>query len=184
MRYATLTLVPLLLLAACAEQSAAPTAEATVPAAQVGQGPIIHKVAVGGPDICPAYGAHPGCDGNLSLIAIQREDGSVSGQWTDSYGGGFSMHASVDCLLVQVIPGRTTLEAWIGGVVTSPEFAGHRVIMRVRDNGTSMNDPLHDALTRAIVDPENDAANPVSSNCLDKGSIGFTRTPQGQVTIW
>jgi hypothetical protein len=184
MRHTLRILVPVLLLAGCADQAASPMAEANASSAQVGQGRIVHKVSVGGPDICPAFGAHPGCDANLSLIAIQREDGSVSGQWNDSYGGGYSMHANVDCLLVQVIPGRTTLEAWIGGVITSPDLAGHRVIMRVRDNGTSMNDPLPDALSRAIVDPETDAINPVSSNCQDKGLIGLARTPQGQVTIW
>jgi hypothetical protein len=184
MRNVTLLLAPLLLLAACADQAAAPEMQAVAQPAEAGQGPIVHKVAVGGPDICPAFGAHPGCNGNLSLIAMQREDGSVSGEWNDSYGDGFTMHASVDCLLVQVIPGRTTLEAWIGGVITTKEFAGHRVIMRVRDNGTSMNDPLPDALSRAIVDPEQDPFNPVSSNCLDKGLIGLARTPQGQVTIW
>jgi len=184
MRHAILTLVPLLLLAACADQSASPLAEANAPPAQVGGSPIVHRVSVGGPDICgsPQVGSKPGCDANFSLIAMQREDGSVTGQMIDSYSEPRGLHAIVDCLLVQVIPGRTTLEAWIGGVVTSPtNQAGQRVITRVRDNGTSMNDPLPDAIGRAIVAPEEEG---FSSDCQDMAAMGLARTPQGQVTIW
>jgi len=182
MRHTTLTLVPLLLLAGCADQSASPLTEATAPSAQVGQGPIVHRVSVGGPDICSSIGGKPGCDGDFSLIAIQRADGGVAGQLTDQYGDADGLHAVIDCLLVQVIPGRTTLEAWVGGVVTRPDYqAGHRVIARMRDNGTSANDPRPDALSRGIVDPEEEGA---SSNCQDRPALGFGQMPQGQVTIW
>ena len=187
MRHTTLAFVPLLFIAGCADQSASPLAEANAPSAQVSQSPIVHRVSVGGPDQCFWFGLKPGCDGNFSLIAMQREDGSVTGQFTDSYGGPGALHAVVDCLKVQVIPERTTLEAWVGGVVTHPkEAAGHRVITRMRDNGTSMNDPLPDAIARGIVDPEEEG---FSSNCqdyppADGRDMGLARTPQGQVTIW
>jgi hypothetical protein len=183
MRTITLTLVPLLLVAACADQAVSPTTQPEGLSLKAGQGPIVHKVSVGGPDICLSLGyAHPGCDGNFSLIAMQRADGSVTGQMTDQYGPADGLHATIDCLLVQVIPGRTTLEAWVGGVVTRPAYqAGHRIIARMRDNGTSANDPRPDALSRGIVDPEEEGA---SSNCQDMPAIGFGQMPQGQVTIW
>ncbi len=183
MRTITLTLVPLLLVAACADQPASPTTQPEGLSLKAGQGPIVHKVSVGGPDICLSLGyAHPGCDGNLSFIAMQRADGSVTGQMTDQYGPADGLHATIDCLLVQVIPGRTTLEAWVGGVVTRPAYqAGHRIIARMRDNGTSANDPRPDALSRGIVDPEEEGA---SGNCQDMPAIGLGQMPQGQVTIW
>jgi len=183
MRHTLLSLIPLLLVAACAEQAVSPTAQPEGLSLQASEGPILHRVSVGGPDICLSLGyAHPGCDGNFSLIAIQRADGSVTGQMTDQYGPADGLHAEIDCLLVQVIPGRTTLEAWVGGVVTRPAYqAGHRIIARMRDNGTSANDPRPDALSRGVVDPEEEGA---SSNCLDMPAIGFGRMPQGQITIW
>jgi len=183
MRHTVLSLALLLLVTACADQPVSPTTQPEGLSVKAGQGPIVHKVSVGGPDICLSLGyAHPGCDGNFSLIAIQRADGSVTGQMTDQYGPADGLHATIDCLLVQVIPGRTTLEAWVGGVVTRPAYqAGHRIIARMRDNGTSANDPRPDALSRGIVDPEEEGA---SSNCQDRPAIGFGFMPQGQVTIW
>lgn len=186
MRHTILAVVPLLLVAACSDQPVTPTSPGVAPApvAQAAHGPIVHRVSVGGPDICgsPQVGSKPGCDANFSLIATQWEDGSATGQLIDQYGEPGGLHATVDCLLVQVIPGRTTLEAWIGGVVTRPTSqAGQRVITRVRDNGTSMKDPLPDAIGRAIVAPEEEG---FSSDCHDKATMGLARTPQGQVTIW
>ena len=101
-------------------------------------------------------GLKPGCDANFSLIATLWADGSATGQWTDQYGPADGLHAVVDCVKVQEIPERfpVALEAWVGGVVTRPaNKAGHRIITRMRDNGTSAND-RPDALGRGIVDPE------------------------------
>jgi len=183
MRRFVLHLAPLVVLAACADQAVTPTSPSEGLRIEADKGPIVHKVSVGGPDQCLWLGyAHPGCDGNFSIIAIQRADGSVTGQMTDQYGPADGLHAEIDCLLVDVIPGRTTLEAWVGGVVTRPaNQAGHRIIARMRDNGTSMKDPLPDAISRGVVDPEEEGA---SSNCQDKPAIGLGRVPQGQVTIW
>ena len=48
--------------------------------------PIVNRVSVGTPDACLGLaGTHPGCDGNFSLTAIKRADGSVSGQYTDRF---------------------------------------------------------------------------------------------------
>jgi hypothetical protein len=184
MRCTLLSLIPLLVVAACADQSVSPPAEAVAlsPQSVQGQGSIVHRASLGGPDICEAFGATPGCDANFSLVAIQFEDGTVTGQLTDQYGPADGLHAVVDCLHVQIVPGRTTLEAWVGGVVTRPAHqVGLRIIARMRDNGTSTNDPRPDALSRGIVAPEEEG---YSSNCEDMPAIGFGLLWQGQVTIW
>jgi hypothetical protein len=183
MRFTLLYLVPLLAGAACADQSVSPPAEAAALSAQSVAGrPIVHRVSLGGPDFCEHLGATPGCDANFSLIAIQFADGTVTGQLTDQYGPADGLHAVVDCLHVQVVPGRTTLEAWVGGVVTRPVHqVGLRIIARVRDNGTSTNDPRPDAISRGIVAPEEEG---YSSNCQDMPTIGFGALLEGQVTIW
>jgi len=104
--------------------------------------PIVHRVSVGGPDACVAFGFdHPGCNANFSLVAIQFADGSVRGQYTDRLGAGEGFHATVDCLSVV---GNT---AWIGGVIKNGTYPGvvnaigMRVVTRVQDNGTSAKDP-------------------------------------------
>lgn len=102
---------------------------------------VVHKVSAGGDDICEAFGLKPGCDGNFSLTAIQKADGTVSGQWQDVFaGGGNGVHVDVDCLHV--------VGNWavIGGVVThgsvgGTDFTGARALTAVVDNGTSQQDP-------------------------------------------
>ena len=55
-----------------------------------------------------------------------------------------------------------------------------KLILRVRDRGTSNND-LPDALSYSLPDPEDHG---YSSNCHDRAPMGLARTPQGQVKIW
>ena len=81
---AQLVLVSSFLLAGCADQPVAPESHTGRPSLQVNQGPVVHRVSAGGPDICGPD--HPGCDGNYSLLALQMADGSVSGQWEDVWG--------------------------------------------------------------------------------------------------
>jgi hypothetical protein len=97
---------------------------------------VAHHVSAGGPDACAA----PGCNGNFSLVANQYADGSVSGQWEDSFGhgdGGF--HIAVDCV---AISGNAAV---VGGVIThaigADNLVGLRAVTEVVDNGTSANDP-------------------------------------------
>ncbi len=186
MRNTKLMLVPFVLLAACTERAVSPVARLTGPNLQAVQGGVVHRVSVGGPDICPAYGEHPGCDGNLSLIALESVDGSVSGQWEDASPDAGNLHAVPDCIDISRITlpnGISFLQAWIGGVITGPEsgsLVGHRVITRVRDRGTSANDPP-DVLSFSLPDPE---LHGVSSNCHDRPPMGLVRVPQGQVKIW
>lgn len=103
--------------------------------------PIVNRVHAGGPDACEAIGfPHPGCDGNFSLSAKRYTDGSASGQYTDRFARGDGFHAVIDCL---VVVGN---DAWVSGVIThgtlgGVDLAGLPVATRVRDNGTSANDP-------------------------------------------
>ena len=135
---------------------------------------VTHHVSVGGPDVCEALGAPTGCDANLSLTASEKADGSVSGQWQDSFGhgnGGF--HATIDCLSV------AGNEAWVSGVITSGNFQGFDltglpVINRFRDNGTSANDPA-DQISFSQVGN--------ATSCLAQPAFGLFDLAHGQVKV-
>jgi hypothetical protein len=103
--------------------------------------PVIHHVSLGGADACAAFGLPPGCDGNFSLVANMKADGSVTGQWQDTFaGGGEGIHVAIDCMKV--------VDNWaiVGGVIThgtsgGVDVSGQYAITAVVDNGTSSNDP-------------------------------------------
>ena len=97
---------------------------------------VINSVHVSGPDICNFFGLPPGCNANFSLVALAFADGSVKGKYTDRFGGGIGFTADINCLFV------VGNNAWVSGIITSPgAFVGLPVATRVRDNGTSKNDP-------------------------------------------
>ncbi len=186
MRTVLLAFVSLGLLAACSEQPSAPATRAVAPSADVAQGPFIHRVSVGGPDDCFDFGFHPGCDANLSLIALESADGSVSGQWEDASPNNGNLHAVPDCIEEHrfIGPFGPVAEAWVGGVITGPEsgasLVGHRVIIWVRDRGVSANDPA-DRISYSYPDPQQIG---LSSNCHDRPLVpGLGRVPQGQVIV-
>ena len=106
---------------------------------------VSHRVSVGSSDsvVFPT-----GTDANFSLIATQRADGTVRGQWHDQFGGhgpgapfvGQFLHMDITCL---VVDGN---EAWVSGPIKVAskdlaEFVGTTAFTRVRDNGSSANDP-------------------------------------------
>ena len=100
--------------------------------------PVIHRVSVGGADVCEALGDPTGCDANFSLVAIEKEDGRISGQWQDTFsGGGEGIHVAIDCMNINVN------ENWaiVGGIITHGTSSGQRAVTMVVDNGTSANDP-------------------------------------------
>jgi len=107
------------------------------------KGRVLHHVSVGGADACAAFNLPPGCDGNWSLVANMKDDGSVTGQWQDTFaGGGEGIHVAIDCMNINVD------ENWaiVGGVIThgtagGEDVSGQYAITAVRDNGTSANDP-------------------------------------------
>jgi hypothetical protein len=132
---------------------------------------VVQSVHVGGPDACAAFGLSPGCDGNFSLNAREYADGTVRGQWTDSFGNGTGMKAEIDCLHV------VGNEAWVSGYVkvsNNPNFVvGQPVITRVQDNGVSKND-LPDATSFTFRR---------SPSCKEAPQYPLFAYPQGQVTI-
>ncbi len=143
-RYLTVTSVLLLLImfvTGCSEE-AAPTADSSIenPTGELSKNNVIHHVSVGGADVCEALGLPTGCDANFSLVAKMKADGSVSGQWQDSFGDGEGIHVAVDCMNVVgngAVIGGVITHGTVGGV----DFSGQRAITAVVDNGTSVNDP-------------------------------------------
>jgi hypothetical protein len=145
-------------------------------------GPVAHHVSAGGPDACVAFGfEHPGCDGNFSLTAIEYADGSMSGQYTDRFAQGDGFHAVIDCVSV------VGNEAWVSGVITQGTFTdpdtgnvfdltGLPVATRVRDNGTSANDPA-DQISFSVI------GEGFAVPCTEHPLYDLFDAPEGQVTI-
>jgi hypothetical protein len=162
----------------CSEPTASKTAEpvGSLLRASASGGPVVHHVAIGGPDVCTGFGAQPGCDANFSLVANQYADGSVSGQWVDRFSqnfGGGGATVKVTCVAVE------GSFAWVGGVVTSPASnAGTPAILRARDLGNSANDPPDRFLP--LYDP---AFFGLSTNCLDEEFFFMLDAAEGQVVI-
>jgi hypothetical protein len=148
--------------------------------ATMAKGPVTHFVSAGGPDACVEFGAeHPGCDGNYSLVAIEYADGSVKGQYTDRFANGSGFHAVIDCL---VVDGN---DAWVSGVVTQGSFtlpdgevfdlAGLFFDSRVRDNGTSADDPPDQIGISFLTEEQFPCTNQFDDELLD--------APEGQVVV-
>jgi hypothetical protein len=130
-------------LIACSEDSA-PTGSSSIENISGDlskKGAVIHSVSLGGADLCEALGLPTGCDANFSLTAKMHADGSVSGQWQDTFsGGGNGIHVAIDCMIVD---GNSAI---LGGVIThgssdGNDLSGLRAVTRVVDNGTSQKDP-------------------------------------------
>ena len=126
-------------------------------------GGVAHHVSLGGADICEATGLPTGCDANFSLVAIVKANGSVKGQWQDTFAGGLEgIHVAVDC--VNVVGNG----AVIGGVIThgivgGVDVSGLRALTAVVDNGTSAND-TPDQLSFSFVDDGRDCMSVVPGN--------------------
>jgi hypothetical protein len=130
---------------------------------------VVHKVSVGSPDIV----LPPGTDANFSLSAIEHGDGTITGQWQDTFFGrgtpAVALHVEVDCL---VVVGN---EAWVSGVITRPSFfAGLTAVTRVSDNGTSANDPP-DQVSFTFID--------IGATCTDQPDLPLFDLVNGQVTV-
>jgi hypothetical protein len=131
---------------------------------------VIHKVSVGGPD----QDAVDHTDANFSLTAVQRADGTVTGEWSDQFGqGDGGIHAKVNCLQVE---GKT---AWISGIITSGtvngvDVTGFPVITEVVDNGKSANDPP-DEISFSFVG--------VATPCTAEPALPLNAMTHGQVTV-
>jgi hypothetical protein len=108
---------------------------------------VVHHASLGGADVCEALGLPTGCDANFSLVANQKADGSVKGQWQDTFGtGGEGIHVAIDCLNV------VGNGAVVGGVIThgtalGVDVTGQRALTAVVDGGTSVNDLVSDQMS-------------------------------------
>ena len=142
-----------------------------------GANPVVHHVSLGGPDICEALGLSNGCDANFSLAANEKADGSVRGQWQDTFaGGGEGIHVAIDCLNV------VGNGAVVGGVIThgtafGVDVSGQRALTAVVDNGTSANDPP-DQLSFSFFPFPN-----LSCTNLVPGNFPLFNVADGQVTV-
>jgi len=115
---------------------------------QVSLSKIVHHVSVGGCDAFP-----PGTDRSFSLVANMNDDGEVSGQYQDGFGGGAGgIHVAVDCM---ILVGDNA--AIISGVITHGTFngvdvSGQRAVTAVVDNGQGSNaDP--DQISYSYIGP-------------------------------
>ncbi|MGI0015247.1 MAG: hypothetical protein ACREBU_17670, partial [Nitrososphaera sp.] len=88
--YSTVLVVVLGLLVLSCEKAPNPTAVSLSenPNGALSKNNVVHHVSVGSPDACEAFGLPPGCDANFSLVANMYADGSVSGEWQDTFAGG------------------------------------------------------------------------------------------------
>lgn len=144
-------------------------------------GPVTHRVSVGGPDACAAWGGRPGCDANFSLEAKLYADGTMAGQYTDRFAHGDGFHAVINCVSVE------GSEAWISGVITHGrwtdpdtgevwDLAGEPVSTRVRDNGTSAN-AAPDQIGYSWI------GEGWADSCLDHADDELFDMAKGQVTV-
>lgn len=143
---------------------------------------VIHRVSVAGADVCEATGRPTGCDANFSLVAYQRADGSVGGQWQDTFDGGrMGIHVAVDCLNVV---GNAAI---LGGVIThgtsevsGEDVTGQRALTAVVDNGTSVKDPP-DQIGYSVIG----LGGPRSCrNATPPGIYQLEYLTHGQVKVW
>lgn len=167
-------IIPLTLVAfGCSEPAAAPGA---APMLQAGVGSVLHRVSVGGPDVCSGIGGAPGCDANFSLIALQGT-GGVTGEWTDRFSqvsGGGGIHVVINCVSVN---GN---QAWVSGVGPAHAF-GNEWITRVVDNGASANDPA-DQISFSIRVGVRPSGFEVF-DCNGQQNLLLFDAPQGQVVV-
>ena len=183
LRYLSVTSLLLLLIMSvtgCNEE-AAPTDSINKNQYEVlSKGPVIHHASLGGADICEALGLPTGCDANFSLVANMKADGSVTGQWQDTFvGGGEGIHVAIDCMKIVdnwAIVGGEITHGTLGGV----DITGWYAITAVVDNGTSVNDPP-DQLSLSFFDPE--------YNCEFLQTLTINNFPlydlgHGQVKVW
>ena len=139
---------------------------------------VTDKVSVGGADICEALGQPTGCDANFSLSARKYDDGSVKGQWQDTFGFGATgfIHVDIDCLHVvgnfAVLAGVIT-----NGNANGVDLTGQRALTAVMDNGTSANDPA-DQLSFSFF-----PTGGTSCNGLVPGNFPLFNLAHGQVKV-
>lgn len=199
MKYLSVSSVLLLLvmfMTGCSEE-AAPTATAdpsdsyssTKNPIMFSKGEVVHHVSMGGADLCEAVGLPTGCDANFSLEANVYADGSISGQWQDTFAGGVGgtggVHVVVDCINIFdnfAIIGGVITQGNVGGV----NVIGQRAVTAVVDNGTSTNDTPDQLSLSFIGAAAVQFLGSADCNALTPSAFqGFLfNLTNGQVTVW
>ena len=166
--------IPALALAvACADTNAPSAASPGALNASVNSGSgVINRVSVGGSDQDVTLNT----DANFSLIAIQKGDGSIAGEWSDQFGQGQGgLQVDVNCLVVQ---GN---QAWIGGIIRSGstgqggvDLSGLPALTRVADLGKSAND-APDAISFTFIG--------LAVQCTAQPNLPLFPMTGGQVTV-
>ena len=109
---------------------------------------VWHSAHVGGPDACAGFGLPDGCDKNFSLVALQFDDLTVTGQLIDRWYGMKGVHGVVDCLYVE------DNFAFVGGTITDGEWTGFNFFAVAADNGKSADDPPDQISATYVLSPE------------------------------
>ncbi|HWC72804.1 MAG TPA: hypothetical protein VG454_02630 [Gemmatimonadales bacterium] len=164
--------VPVALAVACTEPTTPAASRGTMSANAQGTNAVIHRVSVGGSDQDVTLNT----DANFSLVAIQKADGSVSGEWSDQFGQGQGgVHVDVNCL---VVAGN---QAWIGGIIRSGstgaggiDLSGLPALTRVADLGKSAND-APDAISFTFIG--------LAVQCTAQPNLPLFAMTGGQVTV-
>lgn len=174
MKTAWLTLPAIAIAVACNEPSspAAAASAGALSASSVSNNGVVNRVSVGGSD----FDATLNTDANFSLIALEKGDGSISGEWTDQFGQGQGgVHVDVNCLRV------VGNQAWIGGIIRSGstgqggvDLSGLTALTRVADLGKSANDQP-DAISFTFIG--------LAIQCTAQPNLPLFAMTGGQVTV-
>lgn len=171
----TWSVLAVLALASCSDTNA-PTPDSRLArglSASINSGNgVVHRVSVGGSDQDVTLNT----DANFSLIALEKGDGSISGEWSDAFGQGEGgLHVDVNCL---VVAGN---QAWIGGIIRQGstgaggvDLSGLPALTRVADLGTSAND-APDAISFTFIG--------LAVQCTAQPNLPLFAMTGGQVTV-
>jgi hypothetical protein len=135
---------------------------------------VCDSVTVGSTDVVLA-GNPPDNDANLSMVAIGFCDGSVRGQWQDTFGNGLNaFHIEITCVAVD------NNNAWVSGVIKRANkglkfLIGLPVITQVQDNGNAANGGIDKASLLFEAGDDQD--------CLFKPDLPLFDLSNGEVRI-
>jgi hypothetical protein len=171
MKTAWLALPAVALAVACNEPSSPAATGGLLASSQASSG-VVNRVSVGGSD----QDATLNTDANFSLIALEKGDGTIAGEWSDQFGQGQGgVHVDVNCLRV------VGNQAWIGGIIRSGstgaggvDLSGLPALTRVADLGKSASDPA-DAISFTFIG--------LAVQCSAQPNLPLLAMTGGQVTV-
>ena len=150
------------------------------------RGKVVQHVVIGSKDNCEELGLQKGCRGNLSLVANVYQDGSVDGQWQDTFSeGAEDLHAKVDCVNIKFthIGPITFATATIGGYITKGKIAGEDVSGQYALVSAMDLDYLTDEDGKNQDDFVSISYNGEYQDC-DSANLNMSLFSKGEVKIW